>query len=131
MKKFDKIILDNFVKQTGEPFSWFVEQAPEAPPADPAMDPAADPAAAAPPAPAVPEPESAPDEPMIKLSLIDLAKKALFVDPNTIDQKTKGMLSKEIDQNNVGQLEQIISDIVSIETDVDTGGVELDYNNTL
>jgi hypothetical protein len=130
MKKFDKIILDNFVKQTGEPSHWFTEQAPGEPVAEPPMDPAAAPAVA-PPEPVAPEPESVPDEPMIKLSLIDLAKKALFVDPDTIDQKTKGMLSKEIDQNNVGELEQIISDIVSIETDVDTGGIEIDYNNTL
>ena len=126
MSKFDSIILKNLISQTGEPI---IENAP--PPADPAMqDPAAappvDPAAAAAP---VEQPAAPPDEPAIKINMLDLARRALLIDPNTLDQSTKGVLSSTVTPENAGQMEEVISSVTSIESDVNTGGGDIDYNN--
>lgn len=124
MSKFDDIILKNLISQTGDIIHEQVP--PAAPPADPAMDPAMDPAAAAPP-PAPPVPES-PDEPAIKINMLDLARKALLIDPNTIDQGAKGILANVVTPENSAQIEDIINGIVTIEMDVDTGGADIEYN---
>lgn len=126
MSKFDSIILKNLISQTGEPI---IENAP--PPVDPAMqDPAAappvDPAAAAAP---VEQPAAPPDEPAIKINMLDLARRALLIDPNTLDQSTKGVLSSTVTPENAGQMEEVISSVTSIESDVNTGGGDIDYNN--
>lgn len=129
MSKFDDIILKNLISQTGDVIHE-QEQALAAPPMDPAaVDPAMDPAAAAPP-PAPPPPEN-PDEPAIKVNMLDLARKALLVDPNTIDQGAKGILANIVTQENSDQIEDIINGIVTVESDVDTGGENIEYNKNI
>jgi len=129
MSKFDDIILKNLISQTGDVIHE-QEQALAAPPMDPAAaDPAMDPAAAAPP-PAPPPPEN-PDEPAIKVNMLDLARKALLVDPNTIDQGAKGILANIVTQENSDQIEDIINGIVTVESDVDTGGENIEYNKNM
>lgn len=128
MSKFDDIILENLIKQTGEPF---LEQAP---PADPAMDQAtaADPAMdQAPVAPPVEPTIDTPDEPAIKINMLDLARKALLIDPSTIEQSAKGILSNVVTPENASQIEEILSSITSIESDVDTGGANIEYNKNI
>ena len=130
MSKFDDIILKNLITQTGTPI---MEQTPAgvdpmaAPAADPMAAPAADPMAAPPAATPVPE---TPDEPALKINLLDLARKALLVNPNSIDQSSKGVLTNTVTQENAAQIEEVLNSIVSIESDVDTGGVDLSYNKT-
>lgn len=131
MSKFDDIILKNLISQTGD----VIHEQEQAPPVDPAMDPAAaadpamDPAAAAPPIePPVPE---SPDEPAIKVNMLDLARKALLVNPDTIDQGAKGILANVVTPENSDKIEEIISGIVTIESDVDTGGANIEYSKNL
>lgn len=126
MSKFDDIILQNLITQTGEPI---MEQTPPAgdPMAAPVEAPPAAPAEAPPPV-EPPAPQT-PDEPAIKINMLDLARRALLVDPNTIDQSSKGVLSNTVTQENAAQIEEVLSSVVSIESDVDTGGVDLSYNN--
>lgn len=126
MSKFDDIILQNLITQTGEPI---MEQTPPAgdPMAAPVEAPLAAPAEAPPPV-EPPAPQT-PDEPAIKINMLDLARRALLVDPNTIDQSSKGVLSNTVTQENAAQIEEVLSSVVSIESDVDTGGVDLSYNN--
>ena len=129
MSKFDDIILKNLISQTGDVIHE-QEQAVAAPPMDPAAAvPAMDPAAAAPP-PAPPPPEN-PDEPAIKINMLNLARKALLVDPNTIDQGAKGILANIVTQENSDQIEDIINGIVTVESDVDTGGENIEYNKNI
>jgi len=129
MSKFDDIILKNLISQTGDVIHE-QEQVPAAPPMDPAAtDPAMDPAAAAP-APAPPPPEN-PDEPAIKVNMLDLARRALLVDPNTIDQGAKGILANVVTSENSDQIEDIINGIITVESDVDTGGADIEYNKNL
>lgn len=132
MSKFDDIILKNLITQTGTPI---MEQTPAGvdPMAAPAADPMAAPAAAPPavtPVPETPDGPETPDEPALKINLLDLARKALLVDPNSIDQSSKGVLTNTVTQENAAQIEEVLNSIVSIESDVDTGGVDLSYNNT-
>ena len=127
MSKFDDIILKNLISQTGD----IIHEQEQVPPAEPLLDPAAA-APAAPPAPppAPPVPES-PDEPAVKVNMLDLARKALLVDPSTIDQGAKGILTNVVTPENIDQIEDIINGIVTIDMDVDTGGTDIEYNKNI
>lgn len=128
MSKFDDIILKNLISQTGD-IVHEQEQAPADPPVDPAAG--ADPMMEPPVPPPEPPPPENPDEPMIKVSMLDLARKALLIDPNTIDQGAKGILANIVTSENSEQIEDIINGIVTVESDVETGGANIEYNKNL
>lgn len=121
MSKFDKIILENLIEQTGVPI---LEQEPDVPAGEPMADEQ--------PAPVeTPAPVTTPDVPAIKLDMLDLARKALFVDPSVLSQQEKGILTNVVTQDTYKQIEDIISHHVTVEEPVDTGGGEIDYNNNM
>jgi hypothetical protein len=127
MSKFDKVIMKGLLEQTGERLD---EQLPgELPPPAPAADPAvADPAAAAPPPVEDPPADEAPDVMNVGIRLVSLAKDALFF-KGDIDPGALSRLNVEVDENNIGTIEEIISSIVSTNDTVDADP-EVNYSKT-
>jgi hypothetical protein len=129
MSKFDKIIMRGLLEQTGERLDEQVPPAPAAPADDPlAAPPPADPAMEAPLPPEEPEDESTPDVINLGIELVQLAKDALFF-KGDIDPGALARLNDNVDENNIGSIEDIIRSIVSTNDTVDAGP-EVDYSKT-
>ena len=64
-------------------------------------------------------PEGDIDSSSLNVNLVELARKALFVDPSMIDQGSKGLLSQHVNMDNVEKINDMINDITSIESSVD------------
>ena len=122
MSKFDKVIMKGLLEQTGERLD---EQLPgELPPPAPAADPAAD----APPPVEEPPADESPDVMNVGIRLVSLAKDALFF-KGDIDPGALSRLNVEVDENNIGTIEEIISSIVSTNDTVDADP-EVNYSKT-
>lgn len=126
MSKFDKIIMRGLLEQTGERLDEQVPPAPATPAADPlAAPPPTDPAMEAP---LPPEDESTPNVINLGIELVQLAKDALFF-KGDIDSGALARLNDNVDENNIGSIEDIIRSIVSTNDTVDAGP-EVDYSKT-
>jgi hypothetical protein len=121
-------MIDKFDKVFNESLTDFgiilYEQDPVEPVADTPVEP--EPAVA----PAVPVEDGEIDSNSLSVNLVELARKALLVDPNTIEQGAKGLLSQHVDMNNVEAIETAISEITSIESSVDAEPT-ITYNQTI
>lgn len=96
--------------------------------ADPAVDPAA--AAEPPVEPATEQPTGDPDTETLSVTLVELARKALFVSPTSLDQVALGKLSQITTLDNAEEISSLLHDIVSIESDVDAEPA-IEYNKSI
>lgn len=125
-------MIDKFDKIFNESLSEFGIILNEQEPADPmAAQPAAAPVDEEPVAPPVEEvPDGDIDSNSLNVNLVELARKALLVEPSAIDQGSKGLLSQHVDMNNVEAMEKMINEIISIEAPVDAEPT-ISYNNNI
>lgn len=95
-------------------------------------DPAADPAAAAEPPvePAAEQPTGDPDTETLSVTLVELARKALFVSPTSLDQVALGKLSQITTLDNAEEISSLLHDVVNIESDVDAEPA-IEYNKSI
>ena len=95
-------------------------------------DPAGDPAAATEPPvePAAEQPTGDPDTETLSVTLVELARKALFVSPTSLDQVALGKLSQITTLDNAEEISSLLHDIVSIESDVDAEPA-IEYNKSI
>lgn len=70
------------------------------------------------------------DSQSLSVNLVELARKALLVDPQTIDQSSLGKLTQVVTMDNADEISDIIGDIVSMQSTVDAEPV-VDYNNII
>ena len=70
------------------------------------------------------------DTEALSVNLVELARKALFVSPTSIDQVAIGKLSQVATLDNADEISTLLHDIVNIESDVDADPV-IDYNKSV
>ena len=76
------------------------------------------------------EPTGDPDTEALSVNLVELARKALFVSPTSIDQVAIGKLSQITTLDNAEEISTLLHDIVNIESDVEAEPV-IDYNKSV
>lgn len=76
------------------------------------------------------EPTGDTDTEALSVNLVELARKALFVSPTSIDQVAIGKLSQITTLDNANEISELLSDIVNIESDVDADPV-VNYNKSI
>lgn len=121
-------MIDKFDKVFNESLTDFGIILYEQDPVDPAAESPVETEPVAAPVEEVPEGDI--DSNSLSVNLVELARKALLVDPNTIEQGAKGLLSQHVDMNNVEAIENAISEITSIESSVDADPT-ITYNRTI
>lgn len=76
------------------------------------------------------EPTGDADTEALSVNLVELARKALFVSPTSIDQVAIGKLSQITTLDNAGEISTLLHDIVNIESDVNADPV-INYNKSV
>lgn len=90
-------------------------------PVEPTAEPTAEPTT---------EPTGETDTEALSVNLVELARKALFVSPTSIDQVAIGKLSQITTLENAEEMSTLIQDIVGIESDVEADPV-INYNKSI
>lgn len=80
--------------------------------------------------PPVEQPAGDPDTEALSVTLVELARKALFVSPTSIDQVALGKLSQTTTLDNAEEISTLLHDIVNVESDVDAEP-QIDYNKSV
>lgn len=118
--KFDKVITSALITHADQ----YILEAEEIPAVDPAGEPPA-----VPEAPIEPEVETGAMTDPERISMIKLARDALLVNPDHLNQSDIAGLVTDINAENAESIADTIHSICSIEQDIDATP-EVDYNNS-